>query len=97
MTVDKSFLSYKFKKRDEYKEILEFLNSDCCENISIIIKQELMGVDGIFARKRKIKISEVLLENILQSLITKEERDIDLHIEMQSKYKMKEVNKWTEK
>lgn len=85
MTVDKSFLSYKFKKRDEYKEILEFLNSDCCENISIIIEQKLMGVDGIFARKRKIKISEVLLENILQSLITKEERDIDLHIEMQSK------------
>ena len=75
---DKDFLDYQLKKRREYKELLDFINTSC--DLKITIKKYKLGIDGIFSIKKKINISPSILEDILNELIKKEENTIDLYI-----------------
>lgn len=66
------------KKIEEYEEMLDFLLPDKYE-IFIEVK-EYIGVIDLFRRKKRMKISSKILEDLLFELISREERYIDIII-----------------
>lgn len=75
---DKDLLEYQLRKRKEYKDLLSFITTSC--NLSIVVKKQRLGIQGVFFEQRKINISSSLLEDILKKLIEEEEKNIDMYI-----------------
>lgn len=66
------------KKIEEYEKMLDFLLPGKYE-IFIDLKKYI-GVGDLFRRKKRMKISSKILEDLLFELISREERYIDIII-----------------
>lgn len=75
---DKDFLNFQLNKRKEYNELRDFIRTS--QDLKIIIKKQHICLDGIFTEKRKMRISQYILDDILEKLIEKEDKCIDVYL-----------------